>query len=106
MKITLMLTESCAHRDGARALVDDAIAETGIDADLEVVTVRTDEEASQARVLGSPTIRVDGKDIEYGDQEPAETQPGCRYYNSPSGWKPLPDTGMVVSAIERARRAG
>ena len=103
MKITLLLTESCTHRDDARALVDAAIVETAIDADLEVITVRTDEEARQAKVLGSPSIRVDGRDIEYGEQEPAETQPGCRYYNSPAGWMPIPEKGLLVRAIEGAR---
>lgn len=98
-----MLTESCPHRDDARALVDAAIVETSIDADLEVITVRTDEEARQSKVLGSPSIRVDGRDIEYGEQEPAETQPGCRYYNSPAGWMPIPEKGLLVRAIEAAR---
>lgn len=98
-----MLTESCPHRDDARALVDAAIVETSIDANLEVITVRTDEEARQSKVLGSPSIRVDGRDIEYGEQEPAETQPGCRYYNSPAGWMPIPEKGLLVRAIEAAR---
>ena len=102
MKITLMLTENCAHHDESRALVDEAIAETGVDAEVEVVTVRTDEEARAARILGSPTIRVDGRDIEYPENEPEETQPGCRYYNSPAGWQPLPPRGLLVRAIENA----
>ncbi len=102
MKITLLLTDSCTHRDEARALVDDAITDTGVEAEIEVVQVRTDEEARQVKVLGSPSIRVDGRDIEYGEQEPEETQPGCRYYNSPAGWMPLPDKGLLIRAIERA----
>ncbi len=83
-------------------MVDAAITETGVDAELEVIQVRTDEEARQAKVLGSPSIRVDGRDIEYGEQEPAETQPGCRYYNSPAGWMPLPEKGLLIRAIEAA----
>ena len=103
MKITLMLTESCPHHEEARAIVDDAIVDTGVQAEVEVVTVRTDEEAHNARVIGSPTIRVEGLDIEHADREPPETSPNCRYYNSPAGWRPVPDKGMLVRAIEHAQ---
>lgn len=106
MQVTLFLTESCTHQDEARAFVDEAIAEAGAAVDLEVITVRTDDEAHDARVLGSPTIRVEGHDIEYQEQEPSETQPGCRYYNTPGGWKPLPEKTLLVSAIRRAAAAG
>lgn len=110
MQVSLFMTESCTHQDEARALVDEAIAETaseaGVEVDLEVITVRTDEEAHDARILGSPTIRVDGHDIEYQDQEPEETHPGCRYYNTPGGWKPLPEKTLLVSAIRRVAAAG
>ena len=106
MKITLLITDSCAHKDEARRMVDEALAETGADAEVEVVSVRTDDEARQKKVLGSPSIRVDGLDIEYGDREPEETQPGCRYYNTPAGWKPVPEKGLLVRAIERAQARG
>ncbi len=110
MQVTLFMTDSCTHQDDARTLVDEAIAEAGAEIDaeieLEVVTVRTDEEAHQARVLGSPTIRVDGHDIEYQEQEPEETHPGCRYYNTPGGWKPLPEKALLLSAIRRVAAAG
>jgi hypothetical protein len=103
LKITLMLTESCSHHEEARALIDDALSEVGVEAEIDVITVRTDEEAHDAGVIGSPTIRVDGVDIEHGDREPPETSPNCRFYNSPAGWKPVPDKGMLLRAIERAR---
>ena len=105
MKITLMLTESCPHGDDARALIDEALAESGVEAEIETVSVRTDEEAHEAKVIGSPTIRVDGLDIEHAEREPPETSANCRYYNSPAGWRPLPDKGMLLRAIERAQSA-
>ena len=51
----------------------------------------------------TPTIRVEGLDIEHADREPPETSPNCRYYNSPAGWRPVPDKGMLVRAIEHAQ---
>ncbi|HJM74569.1 MAG TPA: DUF2703 domain-containing protein [Dehalococcoidia bacterium] len=103
MNIVLMLTESCSHHDQAREVLQEAIAETGVDVEVEEIQVRTDEEAHNAKVIGSPTIRVDGLDVEHADREPPETSPNCRYYNSPSGWLPVPDKGMIVRAIEKAQ---
>jgi len=103
VKITLMLTENCSHHDQARAVLNEAIAETGVDAEIEETQVRTDEEAHNAGVIGSPTIRVEGLDVEHGDREPPETSPNCRYYNSPTGWLPVPDKGMIVRSIESAQ---
>jgi hypothetical protein len=102
MKITLMLSESCSHKDTARELLKEALEETGTEAEIEEVLVRTDEDAKNANVIGSPTIRVEGVDIEYADREPDESSNGCRYYNTPAGWKPFPEKGMIVRALERA----
>ena len=35
--------------------------------------VRTEEDALEAKCLGSPTIRVNGFDVEYQEREPDET---------------------------------
>ena len=103
MKITLMLTEGCSHHQEARVLVHGAVAEAGVDADIEEVLVRTEDEARLGRVLGSPTIRIEGLDVEYADREPEEASQGCRYYNTPGGWKPVPGQSMIVRAIARAQ---
>lgn len=102
MKITLMLSEGCAHKDQARALLNEAIAESGVEAEIDEIMVRTDEDAKMANVIGSPTIKVEGFDVEYADRTPDETSNGCRYYNTPAGWKPLPEKGMILRAISRA----
>ena len=102
MKITIMLSEGCAHQEETRAVVQEAITDAGVEAEVDEVMVRTDEDAKNAHVIGSPTIRINGQDIEYGEREPDETSNGCRYYNTPSGWKALPTKGMIVYAINRA----
>lgn len=103
VKITMMLSEGCAHKDQARALLSEAIAEAGVEAEIEEIMVRTDEDAKRANVIGSPSIKVEGLDVEYADREPDETSNGCRYYNTPAGWKPLPEKGMILRAISRAQ---
>lgn len=104
MKVDLFVSPSCPHRDAARQIVDEALAESGM-ADTPVVTSISDYEVAKAqRFLGSPTVRIDGIDVEYGDREPDEISTGCRYYNSPDGWQPLPRKELVLRGIEMAKR--
>jgi glutaredoxin len=104
MKIEIYLTRPCPHKEAVRRLVDDAVAQAGAaGAEIAVIEVNDAEEARARRVFGSPTIRVNGVDVEYGDREPDETTAGCRYYATPEGWKPVPPAGMVVRALNLAR---
>ncbi len=105
MEITLQLAERCGHHDQARALLKDALAEVGLsDVEVKESVIRTEEDALETKCLGSPTIRVNGFDVEYQEREPDETSAGCRYYNSPAGWKPIPEKGMLVRALNTAKQ--
>jgi hypothetical protein len=83
-------------------LIDAAAREAGVEAATEIVTVRNDDEARTLKSLGSPTIRVNGFDIEYAEREPPETTAGTRYYSTPAGWQAMPEQGMIVFAIREA----
>jgi hypothetical protein len=104
MQIRLLVAERDEDVEALRALVDEALTEAGVsDAEIEVVPVRSDEEARTLRCLGSPTVRVEGYDVEYAEREPPETSMGARYYSTPSGWQRLPERGMIVFALKEAQ---
>jgi len=107
MEVTLTLTERGQdHHEEVRALLRDALDESGLnDVEVEETTIRGDEEAIAIKCLGSPTIRINGFDVEYQEREPDETTAGVRYYNTPAGWKSIPEKGMILRAIEKAKEA-
>ncbi len=84
-------------------MLGEAMREAGVDGAPEVVEVNSFEDAKLVRSFGSPTIRVEGIEIEYWEREPEEFTSGCRYYSSPEGWKPLPHKGLIVGALERVK---
>lgn len=104
MEVTLVVSERCAPHEEVRALIKEALEEAGV-AGIEVAEteIRTDEEAMPVNCIGSPTIRVNGLDVEYLEREPDERSAGQRYFNSPAGWKKLPEKGLIVRAIEQAK---
>ena len=105
MQIRMYMGERDQFEEQLRAMVDEALRQTGVEgAEIEVVRVKNDDEAKELRSLGSPTIRVDGFDIEYAEREPPETTSGARYYSTPAGWQRMPEPGMVVFAIKEAQQ--
>lgn len=102
MRIEVFVSPGCAHRDRTLEAVNAAIAESGADTTPQVINVGDYEDAKARRSFGSPTVRVDGVDIEYGDREPEEFSAGCRFYNSPDGWQPLPRKELVRRGIDAA----
>ena len=78
------------------------MAEAGIDPDsIELHEIDTEDLASQEAFVGSPTIRVDGRDIAPpGDDEPIGLN--CRVYRRRDGRvSPLPDPDDVREALAR-----
>jgi hypothetical protein len=104
MRIEIFGARNAPQLEETRRIVDEAVAEAGGD-DIVValVPVESAEEARAKKSFGTPTVRVNGLDVEYAEREPEEYSAGGRYYNTPDGWKPQPSKGMIVRAIQAAR---
>jgi hypothetical protein len=96
--------EGCPNRDGAIELVRRIVAESGIDVDLRLVDVPDLASAERTRFLGSPTIRVNGRDVEPGAEERRDYFHGCRIFHTEHGLRGQPDPGWLREALARATR--
>ena len=99
MKIELLTFEGCPNAQSARELVERVVAESRAAADIAYVNVPDPEEAERLRFLGSPTIRVDGRDIEPGADARTEHVLACRIYRTEQGSAGVPDDRWVRDAI-------
>ncbi len=75
------------------------LSQLGLSADIREVEVRTPEDAERLRFLGSPSVRVDGKDIEPGADSRKEYGLSCRIY----GDRGFPPKALLVAALEARR---
>lgn len=103
MRIEIFGARNAPQLDQTRQLVDEAVQEAGEEAEVVIVAVDGPEDARAKKSFGTPTVRVNGLDIEYAEREPEEYTNGGRYYATPEGWKPQPARGMIVRAIKAAR---
>lgn len=97
MKVQVLYFEGCPHHRPTLELARQAVAESGVAAELEEVEVRDQADAERLRFLGSPTVRVDGVDIEPGAAARTEFALSCRMYGS-SG---VPAKKLLLAALER-----
>ena len=105
MHVELLFWEGCPSHAKALSELRAAMAELSLDPD-EVVVREVDTEAAAAaeRFVGSPTIRIDGVDIQPPDEEPVGLT--CRVYRRRDGRiSPTPDPADVRDALRAARSA-
>jgi hypothetical protein len=103
-RIELLWWDGCPSHPRALADLRDVLAELGVDPDtIAVREVATDADAEVEGFVGSPTIRVNGRDIQPPPGEPAGLT--CRIYRRRDGRiSPTPDPADVRDAVLAALR--
>ncbi len=99
MKIELYFWEECPSYPEATELLRQVLDERGIQAPIELREIRTHAEAVEHAFPGSPTIRIDGRDV---DPEGATHSPAlaCRVYRLPDGRpSPVPSRAQLEEAL-------
>jgi hypothetical protein len=101
-RVELLFWDGCPSHPRALADLRAAMAELGLDpATVLVREVDTDQRAERERFVGSPTIRIDGEDVEPPGEEPAALT--CRVYRLRDGrFSPVPDPLTLRDALRRA----
>ncbi len=105
VKVEVLYFDSCPTYKTAEKTLREALAEEGMDAEVELVAVNTDEEARQLRFPGSPTIRLEGKDL-FPMSEREDWRLGCRVYATPEGLRGSPTAEMFKEALMSKGAAG
>lgn len=105
MKVELFFFDGCRSYEQALANVKNALRAEGLPEMVETIPVTSNEDAQAKRFLGSPTIRIDGIDLEGADADARGYGFGCRVYESGgerAGWPPV---GQVRQSLQAARGA-
>lgn len=100
MKVTFLYYEDCPSHDAALDRLRQVMTEEGVKAEIEVVKVETEEQAQRLRFVGSPTILINGKDI---DPPPPDALYAltCRAYRlEDDRISPLPSPEMIRRAVQ------
>jgi len=102
MHIRLLTFKGCPSGPQTAEALNQVLEEEGVAVSVEMVDVPDLESALKERSLGSPSIQIDGVDIELSrrDDQPCH---GCRLYTGANGPTGLPPQELIREAILRAR---
>ena len=97
--VELLWFADCPNHPEARRMVADAIERLAPGATFAEIDATDPEVAATHRFPGSPTIRVDGVDIEPGFRDPGDYTPRCRLYWTAAGLRGVPDPAWIEEAL-------
>jgi hypothetical protein len=102
MKVELLYFDGCPSYAEVLPTLRELMASEGIEEKVELRPVKTPEEAERERFLGSPTIRIDGEDVDPGAKDRDDYGLECRLYRTEQGLVRVPPASWIRAALDRA----
>lgn len=98
MKIEVLYFEGCPNYRPALDRLRSVLRQEGLSAEVSEIEVKDEAAARTLKFIGSPTIRVNGLDIEVDSRTVEEPVFACRRYAGGS-----PSAEMIWSALREAQ---
>ena len=99
VRIEILYFDGCPNHEQLLEHLPQLLARDGIDAEITLHNVTDAEHAQRERFLGSPTIRVGGRDIDPGATHRTDYGLKCRIYQTPKGLTGLPPDEWILGAL-------
>ena len=80
IRIDLLYFDGCPNHLATTELVRDVVQALGLEASIREVEVRDAEEAARLRCFGSPTVQVNGQDVDPEFRGRLDFSFSCRMY--------------------------
>lgn len=106
MKIELLYFEGCPNYAPALEMLREALDSFGREDEIHEIAVRTEAEAEAIRFVGSPSIRINGSDLERWAREAKSFALSCRTYLDGSHYGGVPSREQLRRAITEGIREG
>ncbi len=103
MYIEFLYFEGCPNHEIALSNLKESLSEFGIQADIKIYNVESPEDASKYRFLGSPSIRINNKDLEIDEDELTEYSMRCRRYKNGDVMEGFPSKGLIQRNLSKAK---
>ena len=98
MRIELLYFESCPNHEKLMPRLSELLG-PALAPSIELRRIESEEEARRVRFLGSPTVRVDGRDVEVGAESRSDYGLKCRLYRTGDRLVVIPPDEWITAAI-------
>ena|SRR5215471_3972543 len=97
MRIELLYFDGCPNHAPTVERVKQMAVDLGVPAKVEEIEVTSLDQAQQLRFLGSPTVRINGVDIDPRARQRTNYELSCRVYSGVSG---VPPDDLIMAALQ------
>ena len=105
MTIELLYFDGCPNHEALLPRLREIVAASDVSAEVDLRRISDDDAAQHERFLGSPTVRIDGDDVEPGAELRTDFGMKCRLYRTASGLSGQPDEQWIRAALQRTAGA-
>jgi hypothetical protein len=99
--LELLYFDGCPNHEALLPRLEQLLRGAEIRAEIRLRRIADDNAAQHERFLGSPTVRVDGRDVEPGAEERDDFGLKCRLYRTPAGLRGAPPDEWILDALTR-----
>jgi len=106
MKIELLYFDGCPNYEALAPRLRVLLERAGVSGEILLRRVESEDDAQSLRFLGSPTVRVEGEDVEPGARDRSDSGLKCRLYRTRDGLLGVPPDEVILVALARAAHPG
>jgi hypothetical protein len=100
VKVEVLYFDGCPNHEALLPRLRELLASQGISTEIELRAITDDQAAKRECFLGSPTIRVNGRDVEPDAERRTDFGMKCRLYRSAAGVSGQPPQEWLRAAID------
>ncbi|WP_146099580.1 DF family (seleno)protein [Kineococcus xinjiangensis] len=97
--VDVLYIDGCPNHESFLPHLRELLGSRGVSARVRLVHVGSDEDAQRLRFLGSPSVRIDGRDVEPGADGREGYGLQCRLYRTSRGVSGTPDDAWILAAL-------
>jgi len=101
MTVELLYFDGCPNHEALLPRLRELLAREDISTEIDLRRITDDGTAQRERFLGSPTVRVNGRDVEPNAERRTDYGLECRLYRIPTGLSGQPREEWLQAALHR-----
>jgi hypothetical protein len=103
VNIGILFIEGCPGLSSITDNIKDVIAEEAVDADITLILIETPEDAKRLQFTGSPTVRINGRDVDLNMKTIKDYGLRSRHYYINGKRSDYPTKSMIRDAIKKVK---
>jgi hypothetical protein len=99
LRVELLYFDGCPNHEALLPRLQSILTRTGIPAEIQLLRIGDDAAAQREHFLGSPTVRVNGRDVEPDAERRTDFGLKCRLYRTCNGLSGQPQEEWLRAAL-------